>query len=413
MGGDAAVVTGTLLVRDGLPLLDLTGGGGRRPLNRRSLAASSRTRLVGAGNEPGRTRGQGWSRRSTCQHYWNGQHMARLTGRISLAVLVLSLVGGCDWFRPVASVVVAGSVNSVKLMTFNIFHDASDPRRGILAWGARSNLVITAVRWEMPDVLGLQEAYMSQVQQIVDAIPQYAFVGRGRNADGGGESVSILFRSDRFDLAASGHFWFADSPDVPGMMGGESWGYMGLPRMVTWVRLTRKETGKSFYVYNTHLASKRTAHDAELSRTRSVELLVSRIASRPNPTEYFFVIGDFNATENAWPISYLKGARCAPTAIACPSPPPAPEFRMLDAFRLANPSSDMGTRCNTGGGTGNRIDYIFVWNPVPINGLCDVRSGPCEPPHISEVRIEGNMGRLCASDHRPVVGKFMIPPAGD
>lgn len=334
--------------------------------------------------------------------------------RLRLVVAAISLglpLFACSTATKLGSVIAGASLNTVSVMTFNIFHDNHSEEREIPGWSDRKDLVVGTIRSEMPDVVGLQEAYLPQVVFLVQQLPTYDFVGRGRNEDTGGESVSIMFRNDRFELVDKGHFWFSDSPDTPGSKGDDSWGDMELPRMTTWVRLRRKETGKAFYVYNTHLASDGTAANAALSRSKSVELLVERIAERQHPTEYFMVTGDFNATENQQPIRFLLGETgCA--GDVCAAPPPEPLLRTIDAWRAKN-DGEGGTRCrNNGPEDGDRIDYIFIWNPVPTAGLCNPSSGLCEPPEITHARTF-RWGPSCASDHRATIATFMIPLGGE
>jgi endonuclease/exonuclease/phosphatase family metal-dependent hydrolase len=321
--------------------------------------------------------------------------------RLVIAAISLGLpLFACKSAIKLGSVIAGASLNTVSVMTFNIFHDNHSDEREIPGWSDRKDLVVGTIKSEMPDVVGLQEALLPQVVFLVQELPKYDFVGRGRNADTGGESVSIMFRNDRFELVDEGHFWFSDFPDIPGSKGGNSWGDMDLPRMTTWVRLRRKETGKSFYVYNTHLASDGTADDAALSRSKSVELLVERIADREHPTEYFMVTGDFNATDNQQPIKFMVGET------------PQPLLRTIDAWRAKN-EGEGGTRCrNNGTADGDRIDYIFIWNPVPTAGLCDASSGLCEPPGITQARTF-RWGPSCASDHRATIATFTIRLGGE
>lgn len=48
-----------------------------------------------------------------------------------------------------------------------------------------------------------------------------------------GEYAAILYRADRFELLASGTFWFSGTPEVPG---STSWGNH-VTRISTWARL--------------------------------------------------------------------------------------------------------------------------------------------------------------------------------
>jgi endonuclease/exonuclease/phosphatase family metal-dependent hydrolase len=330
---------------------------------------------------------------------------------LSLVFILCTSFTGCDKEETVR-VLATLYLNTVTVMTFNIFNYDHSPadERNIISWSdGRDQLVISTIESKNPDIVGLQEAYMAQVFTIRMSLLDYDFVGRGRDEDGGGESVSILFKKDKFELRDSGHFWLSDTPDEEGSEGdGDAWGNMDVPRMVTWVRLKRKDTDKCFYVYNTHFASDGTGGSS--SRRKSALLLAERIAERAHPLEYFFVTGDFNAGEEDFPIRYLTGNAAACSGIVCSSPPPFTPVKMIDSWRSQN-SGEGGTRCrNNGTGDGSRIDYIFVWNPVPSAGLCDASSGLCDPPGVT-LSETVRWGSSCASDHRAVFSSFLIPLA--
>ena len=104
---------------------------------------------------------------------------------------LLCLLTSCD----VTKAIVSASQQYLVVMTFNIFHDATSPadERNIPGWSAaRRDIVVGTIQSAAPDVVGLQEAYMYQVYDLILRLPNYAFVGRGRAADGSDESVSIL-----------------------------------------------------------------------------------------------------------------------------------------------------------------------------------------------------------------------------
>jgi endonuclease/exonuclease/phosphatase family metal-dependent hydrolase len=310
-------------------------------------------------------------------------------------------------------------LDAVTMMSFNIFYDRSCgcseddcQNRCMPDWSGRRHLVVETIADAAPDVVGLQEAYLWQVQELIAALPQFDYVGRAADAAQLGWSVSILYRKDRFDLADAGHFWFSDTPDTP----GSAWAGTDPPRMVTWVRLTRKETGRSFYAYNTHLASVSTG--GAPSREMSVRLLAQRIADRRYPAEHFLVTGDFNAEEFDFPIRYLRGEVACPQD-PCPDPSALTPARVIDAWRNVHPSEPGGTRCrNWPDGTvaadtdGHRIDYTFAWNPVPASGVCDALPGACAPPRV--VDAEAILpASACPSDHRATTATVILPLGGE
>lgn len=280
----------------------------------------------------------------------------------------------------------SGSSDRLVVMTFSIRHDVD--------WADRSGHVISTIRRAQADVVALQEALLWQVEEIVAAIPEYASVGRGRDADGTGESVSILYRRDCFRAHTSGTFWFSDRPEVPGSRPGAAWGDPTLPRVGTWARLTRRSTSRCFTIYNVHLQHDAGA-DPELARVRSVLLLNEQIQAHVHD-DPVVVAGDLNATPTSVPIRYLVAADPDPMRYCAASGArPCEELRnptpMIDTWRHLFPESDAGTYpCPD---ADRRIDYVFVSPPArPVGAR--IEAGP----------------EACASDHLAVVVDLVLSP---
>lgn len=298
------------------------------------------------------------------------------------------------------------ALDTISAMTFNIFHDASSVSLGIAPWAERRDIVVQTIGEGNADVVGLQEAYMWQVSWLELQLPQYSHVGRGGEADGSGESVSILFKGDRFAVEESGHFWLSPTPDVPGSTGGSSWGGMSTPKLVTWVRLGFQDNDREVYVYNTHLpANDNGGADA---RRLSVILLADRIAARSEPDVPFVLVGDINSTETDFPIRYLRRevGTCVPAD--CSSGESYSPVRVVDTWRVLNAGGE-GTRCrNDTSGTpvvhGDRVDYVLVMDTTRTDGSASrstadgVLSSTAFAPTPS-----------CASDHIAVLSRFVVP----
>jgi endonuclease/exonuclease/phosphatase family metal-dependent hydrolase len=276
----------------------------------------------------------------------------------------------------------AGPGLTVDLLTFNIkFADPSDEDH---PWTARRAIVADLVRDEHPDVVGLQEALRSQLDDL-HTLSTYRQVGVGRD-DGrsGGEHSAILYRSDRFTAQAEGTFWLSPTPDVPGSAG---WGN-GIPRVCTWVRLTEQATGHTFYVFNTHFDNR-----SQATRALGMELIAQRIAARSPPAPVV-LMGDLNATEDNPAVQFVLGKierASAGPAVAPPSP------RLVDVFRSAHPNA-------TGAGTyhrwvgnmsGRRIDYIFA----PSAPTAEV---------LDAAILHARRGGRYPSDHFPVRARVWL-----
>jgi endonuclease/exonuclease/phosphatase family metal-dependent hydrolase len=198
---------------------------------------------------------------------------------------------------------LAGSVNAsqtpakdathVRVMSFNIRYD--EPLDKENAWPNRRKLVASMIRFHHADLVGVQEALKRQLDDFSELLPDYAWVGVGR-ADGkaGGEFSAILYLKSRFKVLESATFWLSETPDIP----SKSWD-AALPRIVTWVKFSDKQTGKIFFHFNTHFD-----HLGMRSREESARLLLHRIEllARRLPV---VVTGDFNFTESSYAYEIL------------------------------------------------------------------------------------------------------------
>ncbi len=220
-------------------------------------------------------------------------------------------------------------------MSFNIRNMRS--RDGVNGWEQRRELVCDVIRRHKPDILATQEAYFPQVAAMRQALPEYAVLGVGRD-DGKreGEQCALFVLSHRWQVGASGTFWFSETPDVPG---SRHW-TREHARICTWASLIG-ETGPPFVVYNVHLD-----HESQPARERSVRLLQEHI-NRLSPDMPALVMGDFNMEEDNPAMRHLLET----------STPP-----LRDTFRsLHPPLPNQGTfHSFTGEQGGEKIDYILV-----------------------------------------------------
>jgi len=203
---------------------------------------------------------------------------------------------------PPEFVAASGGAMELRLMSFNVRYE-NPGDSGARAWSERVIGAVRMIRQESPDVFGVQEAMHGQAADLRASLPDYEFLGVGRD-DGkrAGEYAGIFFRRDRFqpDPSDYGTFWLSDTPERPGSM---TWGN-GIPRVASWIRLTDRETGRGFYVFNTHWD-----HRHQESREKAARLLAERIDSRRFPQQPVVLLGDFNAVERNPGVAYLTGRR--------------------------------------------------------------------------------------------------------
>jgi len=283
-----------------------------------------------------------------------------------------------------ASASTAQDAQQLQVMTFNIrYGTASD---GPNNWQNRKQLVFDVLRDHRPDVVGLQEALHFQIEEIVQAVPGFAYVGVGRE-DGKTKSeyCAILYRAERLDVSESDTFWLSDTPEVPGSI---TWGN-ACTRICTRARFTDKESNRNFYVYNTHLD-----HVSQPSRERSAVLLMRRIADRRH-RDPVILTGDFNAGEDNRAVVYLKGKSTLPDSEGVQRENPLP---LIDTFRALHPDADdVGTfNAFKGERSGPKIDCVFA--------------GPDVKVLAAEILHDNENGRY-PSDHFPVTAVVSLAGA--
>ena len=152
---------------------------------------------------------------------------------------------------------------------------------GLHSWPFRRRATAQAIARLEADLLGLQETYGFQERYLVRSLDGYGATGAGRNARGGGERCSVLYRRARLRLEASHTRWLSDTPDVPG---SRTWGNP-LPRVVTLCRFADEASGRRFEFANLHLDGASAA-----SRERAAEALLSWL----EPDLPWLIAGDLN-----------------------------------------------------------------------------------------------------------------------
>jgi endonuclease/exonuclease/phosphatase family metal-dependent hydrolase len=220
-------------------------------------------------------------------------------------------------------------------MSFNIRNMHS--RDGVNSWEQRREMVCDLIRRHRPDILGTQEAYFPQVEHLRHALPDYAILGVGRD-DGkrAGEQCALFVHSRRWQIGASGTFWFSETPDAPG---SRHW-TREHARICTWAYLIG-DTGSPFVVYNVHMD-----HEAQVAREKS-SVLIGEHIQRYYPDTPALVMGDFNMEEDNPAMRPLLG----------PNPP-----HLYDTFRPLHPVTPrQGTFHGfSGAKDGEKIDYILA-----------------------------------------------------
>lgn len=261
---------------------------------------------------------------------------------------------------------------NVRWCTFNIrLQNDGDEKAGV-GWSVRRDRVADYIKDNSIDIIGLQEVLHPQLEDLLQRLPEYDYVGVGRT-DGKtkGEYSPIFFLKKKFKVLEKGNFWLSPTPDVPGSKGWDA----ALERIASYVKLKDKRTGRVFMAVNTHFD-----HVGIVARRESAKLIMRKIqeivGDRPA-----VVTGDFNVTEDDEAYATMLGGEMVNGKLS--------NCKFLDAFhispRCTGPSYTWHQFCQLPPDRREKIDFIFV---TP-----DIR--------VSRTHIEEPNPEALLSDHNP------------
>jgi len=256
----------------------------------------------------------------------------------------------------------------MNIVTFNIRYNT--PNDGINAWPNRIEMVTGLIKFHDPDIFGMQEALIGQIQDVKNNLSEYEWFGVGRD-DGkeAGEFSPIFYKKSEFILLKHGTFWLSETPDVP----SKGWD-AALPRIVSWGRFQSKVTGKQFLVFNTHFD-----HIGVEARKNSATLIRKKIEEMTKGKNLPVILtGDFNLTPDEEPIKMLKEYLSDSREVTEEKP-----YGPVGTFN----SFDWNAKME------NRIDYIFVHGQIKV---------------LKYAVLTDSKNQRFPSDHLPVFAKVVL-----
>lgn len=268
---------------------------------------------------------------------------------------------------------------SFNIGTYNIRQENSSDYKAGNGWKQRAPYVADLLRFHGFDIFGTQEGFKNQLDDILDRLPGYAFIGSGRD-DGAekGEYCAIFYRTDLFDVVDKGDFWLSETPDRPGL----GWDAM-FTRICSWGRFRHRRSGREFIFMNVH-----TDHAGQVAQLKGARLVLEK-AREINPSLPLIVTGDFNVTQSSE--AYMAMARSGVVE---------------DAFETARFNySPNGTfnSYHTDRYTADRLDHVFVSPAINVNSygvLTDT---------YRRIDNDGLCSARNPSDHYPVLVNIDLP----
>ena len=253
------------------------------------------------------------------------------------------------------------------IVTYNIKYDDRSTQQN--SWIMRKEGMIELIHSISPDILGIQEGLMHQVDYLDTNLNSFRYVGVGRD-DGNkkGEFCAIYYNKNKYRLIKSSTFWLSENPSEVSI----GWD-AALERICTYAQLETLNGNNKIWIFNTHFD-----HFGKMAREQSAKLLIKKIRNINTDGEPTVVMGDFNALDNSKVIEVLKK-----------------EFK--DSIEISEKmhNGPIGTFNNflPKQEITKRIDYIF------ISGMKIVSH-----EHVNKKLDNGNH----ISDHLPVLTKMKI-----
>ena len=274
----------------------------------------------------------------------------------TLAIAAFALMG-----------VACNRTSEIKVMSYNIrLSSGTIEADSIYHWEHRKQASLELMHQEQPTVFGLQEACPDQMDYMAENLPEYDYIGVGRD-DGKrkGEFMAIFYKKDEIELLDGGTFWLSETPDKV----TKGWDAACF-RTCTWTIFKCKDTGKQFAFLNTHLD-----HKGKVAQQEGMKTIVKKIGELIPKDMPVFLSGDFNTRTDNPIYEPLKAI-------------------MADSRELATETDHRGTY------TGWKVretpvvvDHIFV-RGVEVDKF--------------QVLCDKNYGAPYISDHYPVVSRLKI-----
>ena len=275
--------------------------------------------------------------------------------------------------------VLAVNGQELTVGTYNILNNNRGDYKIFDGGNQRKEAMCAEINFIYPDLFGCQEVNHQQIVDMLALLPDYAYLGVGRE-DGkqGGEYSPIYYKKDRFQLLDSGTFWLAEDPTKP-VMGWDA----ACKRVCTWGYFKDKKSKRKFYFFNTHMD-----HIGVMARREGAKLIMKKMKELMKTDEPVVLTGDFNVDQYNEIYTIFSESDLLKDCYANARYRFAPNGSFNDF--------------NTEGYTDSRIDHIFVSKGVDVQRYAilndtDWRAG-----------ADGKKVRHVLSDHYPVFAKIIF-----
>lgn len=225
----------------------------------------------------------------------------------------------------------------LKVGSYNLRYDNQTDAAAGNGWTLRYPVIAQIIKFNDLDVFGVQEGFHHMLNNLVDSLPGYKWIGVGRDGGQKGEHSAIYYKAAKFKLLKSGNFWLSPADTEKPNVGWDA----ALTRVCTWAQFKEIKTGFVFNFFNVHMD-----HVGVLARNESAKLIIAKMKEMTNgkPT---ILTGDFNANQNSDAYLTINESGLLKDSY------------VLSPVKLANGPTFNGFKID-GNNSNARIDHIFV-----------------------------------------------------
>lgn len=280
------------------------------------------------------------------------------------------------------------AAQNLNVASFNVRNDSNkeDAEQGN-AWSQRYPYIAEMIKYNEFDIFGTQEVLHHQLNDLLKVLPDYGYVGVGRD-DGKteGEYAPIFYNKETIELIKTGDFWLSEEISYP----NKGWDAV-LPRICTWGEFRDIKGKFNFWFFNLHMD-----HIGVKARQESAKLVLAKIKEMCG-NDPVILTGDFNVDQTHESYRLLNNSGILHDSFE--------EAKIRYALNGTFNAWDLNLK------TDSRIDHVFVSNSFIVNKYGVITDTYRSPRNASKTVQSGNFPKEVSlkeydarllSDHFPV-----------
>lgn len=210
-------------------------------------------------------------------------------------------------------------------------------------WDQRKVVLCDMINLEAFDVFGAQEVRKGQLDDMLAMLPDYDYIGVGRDhGDDRGEFSPVFYRKDVLEKLDGGTFWLSPTPNVP----SKGWDAK-YNRICSWGVFRHKESGKKICFMNVHFDHRGV--QARIEASKQIAAYVKKNCKGMTVV----LSGDFNVTQHSDSYKTLIDTKVLKDSYNLAKY----RFEPTGTFNSFNPRRY----------TTHRIDHLFVSKGVKVD----------------------------------------------